>query len=394
MAATPPVLEALAGRFDGSAFDAPTGRARLRLCVEEAGEWDFVIRRGSKRLEAADRNERPDARLAADRATWRAWRGDLRGGMDAFRGGRLQIRDDLHLGVGFLAATSGSTRAGAGSCSPACARAMGDIAVARAGDPEAEHVVMLHGLGGDQGLLPPHRRGAGRPLPRHRDRPAGLRRLGQAARARPTTRTSSPARSCGVAWTRCGIERAHLIGNRMGGRVALEVGFRNPARVGRLVAADAVAGVAARPAAGRRCVKALRPELGLLQIAPRPVDRGGRAPLRARRARRLGGGRRRRVPARVPAAARPRGVLRRAAQHLPRRARGRRRLLDPAARAGARVAVRLGPQGPARPDRVRPPRARGAARGAQHVELDCGHVPQLEAPRETHAAIRRFLRAG
>ena len=30
---------------------------------------------------------------------------------------------------------------------------------------------------------------------------------------------------------------------------------------------------------------------------------------------------------------------------------------------------------------------------ARHVELNCGHVPQLEAPRETHAAIRDFLRS-
>lgn len=29
---------------------------------------------------------------------------------------------------------------------------------------------------------------------------------------------------------------------------------------------------------------------------------------------------------------------------------------------------------------------------AEHVELDCGHVPQLERPRETHDAMRRFLR--
>jgi pimeloyl-ACP methyl ester carboxylesterase len=28
---------------------------------------------------------------------------------------------------------------------------------------------------------------------------------------------------------------------------------------------------------------------------------------------------------------------------------------------------------------------------AKHVELECGHVPQLEAPRETHAAMRKFL---
>jgi pimeloyl-ACP methyl ester carboxylesterase len=28
---------------------------------------------------------------------------------------------------------------------------------------------------------------------------------------------------------------------------------------------------------------------------------------------------------------------------------------------------------------------------ARHVELECGHVPQVERPRETHAAIRKFL---
>ncbi|HYY21327.1 MAG TPA: hypothetical protein VE780_05560, partial [Thermoleophilaceae bacterium] len=30
---------------------------------------------------------------------------------------------------------------------------------------------------------------------------------------------------------------------------------------------------------------------------------------------------------------------------------------------------------------------------ARHVELDCGHVPQMEAPRETHAAILEFFRS-
>jgi pimeloyl-ACP methyl ester carboxylesterase len=29
---------------------------------------------------------------------------------------------------------------------------------------------------------------------------------------------------------------------------------------------------------------------------------------------------------------------------------------------------------------------------ARHVELECGHVPQLERPRETHAAMLDFLR--
>jgi pimeloyl-ACP methyl ester carboxylesterase len=29
---------------------------------------------------------------------------------------------------------------------------------------------------------------------------------------------------------------------------------------------------------------------------------------------------------------------------------------------------------------------------ARHVELDCGHVPQLQRPRETHAAMLDFMR--
>jgi pimeloyl-ACP methyl ester carboxylesterase len=34
---------------------------------------------------------------------------------------------------------------------------------------------------------------------------------------------------------------------------------------------------------------------------------------------------------------------------------------------------------------------REALPAATHLELDCGHVPQLERPRETHAAIEQFL---
>jgi pimeloyl-ACP methyl ester carboxylesterase len=31
---------------------------------------------------------------------------------------------------------------------------------------------------------------------------------------------------------------------------------------------------------------------------------------------------------------------------------------------------------------------------AHHLELDCGHVPQLERPRQTHDAMGRFLASG
>jgi pimeloyl-ACP methyl ester carboxylesterase len=36
---------------------------------------------------------------------------------------------------------------------------------------------------------------------------------------------------------------------------------------------------------------------------------------------------------------------------------------------------------------------RQALPSARHLELDCGHVPQIERPRDTNAAIRDFLLA-
>jgi pimeloyl-ACP methyl ester carboxylesterase len=281
---------------------------------------------------------------------------DLRGGMNAFRRWRLGIRDDLHLGVGFLAATSGLTTPGRLELARVRTE-LGDIAVARAGDPGAPDVVLLHGLGGTKGSFLPT---VAALADSYRVQAIDLPGFGDSVK--PVGAAYDPkffARAvCGFL-DACGIDRADLIGNSMGGRVALEVGFRHPDRAERIVGlAPALAWLRDRKRAP--LVKALRPELGLLQIAPRPVVEefarrfvpGGRG---------LVGGR-------------------------------RRRLLDAAEDAAARVAVRVGPAGPARADRLRPPRPRGApGRAARRARLRAR--PQLGAPRETHAAIRRFLGA-
>jgi hypothetical protein len=155
MPTRPEFLARLCERLDPSAWDVPGSQALIRLAVDDVGEWDLLVSGSRHELVPAEEKLRPDARLFADRGTWSRIARDLSGGMNAFRRGRLQIRDNLHLGVGFLAATSGST-------DPArleMARvrtSLGDIAVARAGDPDAPPVVMLHGLGGTKGsFLPP-----------------------------------------------------------------------------------------------------------------------------------------------------------------------------------------------------------------------------------------------
>jgi pimeloyl-ACP methyl ester carboxylesterase len=388
MPAPPEVLTRLCQRLDPTAWDVPGDRARLRLVVEEVGEWDLVVSGSARELEPAEERLRPDARLCADRETWGRIGRDLRGGMNAFRRGRLQIRDNLHLGVGFLAATSGST-------DPArlemgrLRTPMGDIAVARAGDPEAQPVVMLHGLGGTKASFLPT---VAALADSYRTLAIDLPGFGDSVK--PVGAAYDPrffAKAVCHFLDADGVESAHLIGNSMGGRVALEVGFRHPERVDRIV------GLAASPAWRRDrrwapLVKALRPELGLLQIAPRPVVEefarrfvpGGRDGWSA-----VG------VDEFLRAYLQPRGraafyaALRNIYLDEPEGEQGfwtRLRELESDSLFVWGRHDRLVPIAFARHVREALPRA-------QHVELNCGHVPQLEAPQETHAAVRRFFAA-
>ena len=186
-----------------------------------------------------------------------------------------------------------------------------------------------------------------------------------------------------------GVERAHLVGNSMGGRVAIEAGLTQGDRVdGLALLSPALAWL--RDRRWLPLVRLVRPELGLLQVAPRPVVEGMvrrmlprgmddwaevgldeflRSFLTAR-------GR-----AAFYAAARSiyldephgdDGFWTRLAELAPDSlfVWGRRDTLVPI--AFMRHVERVLP-------------------AARHVELDCGHVPQLEAPGATHAAIRDFL---
>jgi pimeloyl-ACP methyl ester carboxylesterase len=189
-----------------------------------------------------------------------------------------------------------------------------------------------------------------------------------------------------------GIERAHLVGNSMGGRVAIEAGLRAPERSGRIVLlSPALAWLRDRRWAG--VVKVLRPELGLLQLAPRGLTEG--------------------VVRRVVPGATNGWAAAGVDEFL-------RSYLTPRGRAAFYAAARsiyldkphgedgfwprlagLSPETLfvwGKRDRLVPVSFRKyvqrALPAARHVELDCGHVPQLEAPSATHAAIARFLALG
>jgi pimeloyl-ACP methyl ester carboxylesterase len=185
------------------------------------------------------------------------------------------------------------------------------------------------------------------------------------------------------------VERAHVVGNSMGGRVAIEAGMTDVDRVESLVLlSPALAWLRDRRWAP--VIKALRPELGLVQLAPKQITEG-----LVRRI--IPGAQNGWAAAGVDEFLRtyfqPRG---RAAFY----AAARNIYLDePHGDDG--FWTRLADLAPrslfvwGRKDYLVPiafmKHVEAVLPEARHLELDCGHVPQLEAPRETHDAIRRFL---
>jgi pimeloyl-ACP methyl ester carboxylesterase len=380
MYGAPDVLRALADRFDATAFDAPSGSARLRLRVTGDNDWDALVEHGLMRLEPAN-GDRPDARMAADRATWDRIAADVRGGMEAFSRGKLKIRDDLHLGVGFLAATSGMDGPERLMLGRIRTEA-GEIALLQAG--AGEDVLLLHGLGATKAsFLPTVAALAGE----YRVTAIDLPGFGDSAMPLAAPYDAEFfARSAVAVLDALEIERAHLIGNSMGGRIALELGFEFPERTGRLaLLAPSLAWLRERRWAP--LLKAIRPELGLLQPAPRMiVDRIARAMVPGGRDGWSAVG----VDEFLRGYLTPRGraAFYAAARNIylenPETFWSRLRELQGDALFVWGRQDRLVPIGFAR-------HVREALPGAEHLEMDCGHVPQLEAPRETHAAVRRFL---
>jgi pimeloyl-ACP methyl ester carboxylesterase len=366
-------VKTLAARFDPAVSDPPLV-ARVRLVAGDEAH-DAELGTFGARIVSANGSP-PDAVISGTPEAWRKAAGAPDGAVAALRRGGLRMRQNLHVAVGFLAGTAGD-----GLRLREISSSAGPLSVAEAGTGPL--LLAIHGLGGSKASFLPT---IGALADSYRVVAVDLPGFGDSAKPlRAAYHASYFAGVMGEVLDAVGAESAHVVGNSMGGRIGIEMALTMSSRVDRLVLlAPAMAWLRSRRWAP--VVRLLRPELSLL---PMPVE-----PL----VRRL-------FPANGWAAAGVDEFLR--AYKTPRgrqafNACARNIYLDEPhgddglwSRLGALQQDSLFVWG--RKDSLVPiafmKHVERALPAARHLELDCGHVPQVERPRETHAAIREFLSA-
>lgn len=214
-----------------------------------------LVRKGASR-------RRPDVTITTDSETWSRLRGGALSGVEAFQRRLLDVRGNLDHAVAF----EGMFRLLGGRLPLLAVR---EVPVGRhristltmglaAG--KAPEVLLIHGLGGTRASL---FETAGALSSRYRVHVPDLPGFGSSSKpALGAYNASWFAEIMLGLMDELGVEAAHLIGNSMGGRIAIEMGLRAPQRVNALgLLCPAVAWI-------RRglhpIVRLLRPEFGLL----------------------------------------------------------------------------------------------------------------------------------
>lgn len=220
--------------------------------------WEVRCTAIGARVRAGAGRREPDVVIGTDAKTWLQLREGAISGVEAFSQRRLYARGDLDLAVGF----EGLFRLPSGR--PPLLRIhrvpVGKLRISTLTMGEGPDMLLLHGLGATKASFFDTAAALSRRYTVH-----AIDLPGFGGSSKPATAPyGAPYAARAVIGTMdaLGIERAHLVGNSMGGRVAIEVGLERPDRLGGIALLSPAVAFVRRD--WHWLVRFARPELGML----------------------------------------------------------------------------------------------------------------------------------
>lgn len=244
-------LETLPQRFRG---DNARVSARFRVSVGRCAR-DIVVDGG--RCEVVKANGvKPDVEIATDPDTWFEMEQGRLSGIEAFSQHKLMVRGSIEKSLLFEPLFERPSAGAMDYTIEHVGHRGGRICAVLAGDPSAEPLLMIHGLGGTKSSFLPIV-----PTLAKRYRVIALDLPGFGSSAKPRGRYDAPwfAQRVFTFMDQLDIDGAYLVGNSMGGRISMEMSMLDPGRVKALACLCPATAFFQRPAL--RLVKLLRPEL-------------------------------------------------------------------------------------------------------------------------------------
>jgi len=255
------IQSALEARLEGRRGRSRSATARIVFQAHGIGAWTVDLS-GSTATLSRGGAARATSTIASDPDTLLDVLEGRVAGVSAFLDGSLHLRGNIAQSLEIDDLLPPRSRH---SETPECKRiTAGGLATfyLEAGPKDAPAVVFFHGLGATCASLLPTFMALAR---EYHVYSVDLPGFGESDKPLRPLHAAYHAQWAVAFLDAVGIERAHLIGNSMGGRLALEVGLRSPQRVDRLVLlAPSLAWRRFR--AGTRLVRLLRPELAALPL--------------------------------------------------------------------------------------------------------------------------------
>jgi pimeloyl-ACP methyl ester carboxylesterase len=365
--------------------------AIVQIRLSDLGRtWEVEVHPERCRVRTSP-TKRPDVVIGSDAGTWLALREGRMSGLDAFQQRRLWARGDLDVAVSF----EGLFRLPDNR--PPLLR-IHDVRVRGArissltsGTGE-QHVILIHGLGGAKSSF---YETVAALTPEYTVHAIDLPGFGSSSKPLPASYNAQFfARHVLRFMDTLAIDRAHLVGNSMGGRVAIEVGLHAPSRVHTLsLLAPSMAFKRGRE--WSPLIRLLRPELAAIphvlrsnqvrdrfwnmiaepdSLDPAVGDIAADEFLRTYRSR----------TARIAFYAAARQIYLEAPD-------GQRGFWTRLPKLRPPALFIWGNEDPLVPARFSRHVAEALPEAPQVVLPHCGHVPQIELPERTHALIREFV---